>query len=127
LNRWREESSTSRRRQLRSNKTDSERVLWYHLGSRQIEGAKFRRQHAIGTYVIDFYCAEKKLAVEVDGDGHAKPPQLKHDENRRAYLEAVGVRVVRFTNLEVLQHIDTVLEEIRRTLTLPSPAAAGEG
>ncbi len=126
MRRWRAGSSASGRRALRARQSDAERALWWHLGARQL-GVKFRRQHSVGPYILDFYCPEARLAVEVDGDGHATAQQLAYDEQRTANLASLGIRLVRFSNLQVLTEAECVLGEIARTLTLPSPAAAGEG
>ncbi len=126
MNRWRPNYCTARRRALRQAQTDAERVPWYHLGFSQL-GAKFRPQHSVGPYVLDFYCSSIRLAVEVDGDGHADALRREHDDERTAFLEMEGIRVFRVSNHDVLTSIDSVLEGIRGPLTLPSPAAAGEG
>ena len=127
MNRWRGPRPKANRKELRANQTEAERLLWYRLGSRQLGGAKFRRQHPIGPYIVDFYCPAERLAVELDGEGHAAPAQMERDRERTAYLEAFGIRVLRFANLDVIQRTDSVLEAIMGTLTLPSPASAGEG
>jgi very-short-patch-repair endonuclease len=107
-------------RKLRKNMTDTERVLWYHLRNRQIEKYKFRRQHPIGKYIVDFICLERFLIIEVDGSQHFE--QHVYDKERDQYLNNKGYRVVRFWNNEVLQEMDGVLEEIRRKLLIcPSP------
>jgi very-short-patch-repair endonuclease len=101
-----------RARSLRRASTDAERKLWAHLRSRQLKGAKFRRQHPIGPYIADFACVEAKLIIELDGGGHDRDEQLHADEVRSAYLESCGYRVVRFWNNEVMENIDGVLEQI---------------
>ena len=92
----------ARRQALRRNATIAERALWRLLRSRQLEGYKFRRQHAVGPYILDFYCAPGRLAVEVDGSQHYTSTGLADDALRTLYLRAAGVRVLRFTNVEVL-------------------------
>ncbi|MBV8087306.1 MAG: endonuclease domain-containing protein [Chloroflexi bacterium] len=126
MDRWRLGGSVTRRRDLRAAQTDAERRLWRLLGDRSL-GVKFRRQHSVGRYVLDLYCASAKLAVEIDGDGHAVAARKSADYARAEYLSGLGIRVIRFTNSDVLTQGDAVLDAIRRTLTLPSPAAAGEG
>ena|SRR5438552_6486814 len=123
---WRLGSSPVRRRELRHDQTDAERILWWHIGAQQL-GVKFRRQHPLGAYILDFYCPIVKLAIELDGDGHASVERAAYDKRRTQALEARGLRVMRFSNQQVLSECDLVLEEILRTLTLPSPAVAGEG
>ena len=107
-------------RQLRRDSTDAERLLWRHLRDRQIAGAKFRRQHQFGPYILDFFCAEHHLAVEADGGQHYSDGGTVRDAARTQYLEASGVRVLRFTNLEILQELEGVLEAIRRAVEVPS-------
>ena len=99
---------------LRGSQTDAEQNLWMRLRSRQINGAKFRRQHPIGPYVVDFCCLENKLIVELDGGQHVE--QKEADRVRTEALQAVGFRVLRFWNDEVLTKMEEVLEEIVRHL-----------
>jgi very-short-patch-repair endonuclease len=106
--------STNRNaRELRRNPTDAERALWQRLRQRQVAGLKFRRQHTIGRYILDFVCLEAKLVVELDGGHHAQRRQ--QDQERTAWLEARGYRVLRFWNTEVLQNPDGVLALILRS------------
>jgi very-short-patch-repair endonuclease len=111
----------SRVRNLRRQSTDAEAALWRHLRSRQLGGAKFRRQHEFGPYTLDFYCAEHRLAVEADGGQHLTPEGLAGDEMRRRYLQTCGIRVLRFSNLDVLNNLEGVLETILLALDRPSP------
>lgn len=99
-------------RRMRREPTKAERILWQRLRRRQLGDYKFRRQHPIGNYIVDFYCAETKLIVEVDGDVHAY--QKEKDTERTAVLEAQGYRVIRFWNGQVLQDVDKVLTMILR-------------
>ena len=98
-------------KKLRKDQTDAERKLWNHLRNRQLEGVKFRRQHAIGTYIADFCCPEKNLVVELDGGQHVI--EAEKDRKRSTGLKQMGYQVIRFWDHEVLQEIDTVLEAIR--------------
>ena len=100
------------RRILRREATDAERALWAPLRSRQLEGHKFRRQHPVPPHILDFYCAEAHLAVEADGSQHYTREGLADDAARTAHLEALGIRVLRFSNLDVLTNRDGVLEAI---------------
>ena len=100
-------------RTLRSNMSDAEQALWHLLRCRQISGLKFRRQHPLGDYILDFVCLENKLVLEVDGGQHG--PQAGHDENRTQKLQAAGFRVLRFWNNEVLKEIESVKEKIGLT------------
>ncbi|MEQ1710360.1 MAG: endonuclease domain-containing protein, partial [Hyphomicrobium sp.] len=116
-------------RQLRRNQTDAEKVLWSRLRDRQIGGWKFRRQVPFGTYVLDFYCADAKLVIEVDGGQHAEE-RKSHDEIRSAFLGSEGVCVVRYWNGDVLKNIDGVIEAIYLELgqrPAPSPGAKRAG
>ena len=99
-------------RALRTNLTDSEQLLWSHLRRKHILGVQFYRQKPLGNYVVDFYAPRPRLIIEVDGGQHLAPAQVKHDQQRTAYLEHRGLRVLRFSNLEVLQELEAVMEEI---------------
>ena len=89
-------------RDLRRNPTEAERTLWRHLRQRHVAGRKFRRQHPIGRYVLDFVCLETKLVIELDGGQHAD--REAEDQGRTAWLEARGYRVLRFWNTEVFEN-----------------------
>jgi len=101
---------------LTKNQTPAEGLLWSKLRSRQLYGFKFRRQHPIDKYILDFYCTEAHLAVEIDGGQHAEDESRKKDEFRTAYLREKGIRVIRFWNDDVLNHLDDVLSEIDAVL-----------
>jgi lipoate-protein ligase B/very-short-patch-repair endonuclease len=119
-------------REMRSNATDAESLIWRLVRNRQIAGAKFRRQHPIGRYILDFYCEDLQLAIELDGGQHAD--QIEHDESRSAWLEARGIRVLRFWNNDALSNAEGVLEAIYREMISnrppspqPSPAPREKG
>jgi len=118
-------------RKLRRDSTDAEAKVWRQLRSRQFGGAKFRRQHPLGPYILDFYCHEHSLVIEVDGGQHYDKDQARRDVERTSWLEARGLRILRFSNLEVLNEIESVLERIRLELEPggPSlePSARGRG
>jgi len=99
-------------RELRRNQTDPERLMWRLLRNRRIAGAKFRRQYPFPPFVLDFYCHELKLAIELDGGQHNEPRGRKQDARRDAFLAQEGVRVVRFWNNDVLGKTDAVVERI---------------
>ena len=101
--------------------TDAERRLWYHLRRHGMNGLKFRRQHPVGPYIVDFYCAGARLVVEVDGGQHYEEASKAYDQRRTLYLRARGLRVLRFSNLEALTQTDAVLEVILGAVRLPSP------
>jgi len=92
-------------------------ALWRRLRNRQLAGAKFRRQHAVGRFILDFYCYEAGLAIELDGGGHAEKEQADYDRERTAELKSKGVRVIRFWDNEVLQNMEGVLDAILDALT----------
>jgi very-short-patch-repair endonuclease len=102
---------TDRARRLRAEMTPYERILWKHL-RRSALGCRFRRQHVLGCYIVDFACLERRLVIEVDGCQHAE--QQSYDEQRTRWLTAEGYRVLRFTNDEVHSQLEAVVEEIRR-------------
>ena len=111
-NRWRASSSVqARAKGLRRRMTPAEVKLWRHLRNRQLGGAFFRKQHAVGPFVVDFFCARSRLAVEIDGDTH--PQQVRYDAVRTRWLsEQKGFRVLRFANRDVLGNIEGVLYAI---------------
>ena len=111
-------SATNRARQLRRNATDAENRLWRILRNRGT-GAKFKRQFTFGPYILDFYSIEHRLVVEVDGSQHLEPQGLAKDARRTAVLERAGLRVLRFTNREVLLEPDAVAESIRQAIAAP--------
>ena len=99
-------------RYLRRNATAAEKRLWSRLKNRQTAGLKFRRQHPIATRVVDFFCAEAKLAIELDGSGHARHPAKASDLDRELELHEKGIRVLRFRNREVFKNLSGVLNAI---------------
>ena len=100
------------RRTLRNNLTSAEATLWNNLKSGQLCGRKFRRQHSIGEFVLDFYCPQEKLAVELDGAGHFTVSGNLHDAARTELLNSAGIRVVRFENKLIWSDLDSVLHSI---------------
>ena len=112
----------TRARNLRRYQTDAEKRLWRYLRNRGLEGRKFRRQHPVGPYIVDFACLEKRLIIELDGGQHAL--QSEKDAERTEYLESRGFRVLRFWNNQVLKETSAVLEVILSVLAendTPSP------
>ena len=100
---------------LRLNMTVAEFLLWQELRNSQL-GARFRRQHVIGDYIVDFVCLSKRLVIEVDGKYHSIPQQVKEDEARTEALSRMGFRVVRFTNNQVCNHLEEVIETIMQQI-----------
>ena len=97
-------------RRLRRPQTPAEARLWAHLRGQQVDGLKFRRQHPIGRFITDFYCATAHLIVELDGESHED--RQEYDTERTAWLTAQGYRVIRFTNEDVHQRLEMVLQTI---------------
>jgi|SRR5579875_962416 very-short-patch-repair endonuclease len=104
--------SRDRARSLRASATVAEGRLWQHLRNRRLKGAKFRRQYPVGRYIVDFFCVEARLVVELDGGGHDSEEQRRSDAVRDRYLANRGYRVLRFWNNEVVDNVDGVLERI---------------
>lgn len=104
----------------RNNPTEAEKLLWVYLSNKQL-GFRFRRQHIIGRYIADFACLEKTLVIELDGGYHSLPEQQISDEQRTADLQELGYRVIRFTNEELFNGIDLVLNKINNALHENAP------
>lgn len=106
-------------RKLRQDATDPEALLWACLRGRRMNNRKFRRQHPVEPYVLDFYCADLKLAIELDGGQHNTTEGRQHDKAREAFLRSQGIETLRFTNDEMMRNTDGVLNMIwhRTTLT----------
>ncbi|UPT66621.1 MAG: endonuclease domain-containing protein [Sphingobacteriales bacterium JAD_PAG50586_3] len=104
-------------RVLRKELTFAEKVLWNEIRSRKLNGYKFRRQHVISLYIADFYCHESKLAIELDGGYHNTKDRIELDKLRTEVLNDFGITVLRFTNIEVLDNLDFVIETIKTHLT----------
>lgn len=102
-----------KRKELRNNSTYAEVYFWQLVKGRQLDGRKFRRQTSIGSYIVDFYCPEEKLVVELDGEVHFNAEAVKYDKERTEYIESLGIKVLRFENNEVLNNTEFVLNKIR--------------
>lgn len=109
---------------LRQHLTTTETALWDELRNRKL-GVKFRRQHPISLYIVDFYCHEKKLVIEVDGDYHLNSSQQNDDQVREDELQSLGLKVVRFTDEQVSMQIKKVIEQIKKELALIPPTPKG--
>jgi len=101
---------------LRQKHTDAEKALWTKLRNRELQGVKFRRQHPIGLYIVDFVSFQERLIIEIDGGQHNEERQKETDEERTMRLEEHGYRIMRFWNNEVLTNPEGVLERIREAL-----------
>ena len=118
---------------MRKSSTDAEAKLWSILRGRRLAGFKFRRQHRVAGYTLDFYCAQRRLAIELDGGQHADPAAVHYDAQRTKRMSEIGVRVLRFWDHDVLKDPQVVAEEIYRHLDAeepsprPSPGVPGEG
>ena len=123
-------------RAMRHELTWAEKILWGHLRNRKLEGLKFRRQQPLGCYILDFYCSEKMLAVELDGGQHDIPEEREYDLKRTEFLKDHGLEVLRVWNSQVRENLPWVLELIRRSAGVgtcdalepphPSPLPRGE-
>ena len=113
MNRADKPSPRTRARQMRLTLTPAEARLWKYLQNHQLAGRKFRRQHSVGPYVLDFYCPREHLAVELDGAAHDQELAAQRDEIRTRYLESHGIKVVRFENRDVMNNLEGVLQMIK--------------
>jgi very-short-patch-repair endonuclease len=107
-----------RRQQLRNDATSAERLLWRYLKGKQAAGAKFRRQHGIGPYIMDFFSHECLLAIEVDGATHSSDEEREHDQRREAFISRHGIKTIRFSNEAVYTSLDGVLLMIEEAVLL---------
>ena len=96
-------------RLLRKNMTNYEELLWERLKGKQISGLRFRRQHPIDIFIADFYCHDARLVIEIDGDIHIQ--QIEYDDGRTAEIEKFGIKVIRFTNSEIVNNIEAVINK----------------
>jgi very-short-patch-repair endonuclease len=111
-------------RQMRKEPTEAECILWQKLRNQQLSGFKFRRQHSIERFIVDFYCAEAGLVLEVDGPIHDYQPE--EDKIREIFIESQGLRLIRFSNEEVLNNLDRVLSKIADALSSPRRLRRGD-
>jgi len=102
---------------LRSNMTVAELILWKKLKDRTIFKTKFRKQHPVSFFIVDFYCHEYKLVIEIDGDIHIDETQSEYDMGRTAELEKFGIKVIRFTNDQIIYDLNSVITKIQEVIT----------
>jgi len=102
---------------LRKSQTDAERFLWKYLRNRRFRGLKFRRQFPIGRYILDFFCVEKRLAIELDGGQHSRDTVLKKDKTRGEFLQRFNITVIRFWDNDVLTNLDGVLQRLEKKIS----------
>ncbi len=107
-------SETEKRKILRNNATGAEQILWHEIKNGKISGYKFRRQHSINYYVVDFYCPALKIAIEVDGGYHNNKEQIDYDKYRQEIIEDLGIKFIRFTNEEVINGTKQVVKKIKK-------------
>jgi very-short-patch-repair endonuclease len=115
-----------KRQYLRKNMTKAEIILWSKLKGKQLNGLKFRRQYGINNYVVDFYCPELRLVIEVDGDVHCYNSRITYDKQRQKDIEALGIKVLRYTNIDVIKNLEGVLNDIITTTPHSPPSQGGD-
>jgi very-short-patch-repair endonuclease len=114
--RYNKSAEKEKRRLLRQNQTKAETLVWQKLRNSQVEGCKFRRQYSVGCFVLDFYCPALRLAIEIDGESHNSEEAAVYDRDRQALVEALGIRFLRFTNQDVYECLEVVIEQIAKTV-----------
>jgi very-short-patch-repair endonuclease len=117
-----EVSDIYKARLLRRNQTEAEQILWSLLRNRAL-GCKFRRQHPIGRYIIDFVCLETKLIIEIDGGHHLDPDKSKNDKERTLWLQSQGYTILRFWNSSIIADPDSAILKVREILKSKSPSS----
>lgn len=110
-----QENLKQKSRYLRNNMTPEERILWKYLRRKRINNRRFLRQYVVETFILDFYCPEIKLGIEVDGNHHKKEGFLKHDQFRGEILKDNGIKLLRFTNYQIQNFLEGVLELVEKT------------
>jgi len=108
------------RKDLRNNMPKAELALWYNLQRKQIKNCKFRRQYSIGKFVVDFYAPKYKLAIEIDGDSHFESDESKeYDQSRQKFIESLGIKFLRFTNMDIYESLEHVIKVIEDSISEP--------
>lgn len=118
---YNEQKLRERRKGLWRSQTEAEKLLWNKLRGRQVRGLKFYRQFSVGGYILDFFCPQIKLSVELDGGQHAEKENKEYDVVRTDYLNGIGIEVLRFWNNEVIKNIEGVLQVIEERLNSSQP------
>lgn len=108
----------ARAAELRKNMTVAEKLLWQQLRNRKVQGLKFRRQHPVDIFILDFYCHDIKLAIEVDGGIHNQQDQKQWDDNRTFTLNEFGIQILRFSNDDVIYHTERVVDSMKELIKL---------
>lgn len=109
-------STLGKRRDLKKNQTKTEQILWSKVRNRQVHNIKFRRQFGIGKYIVDFYSAQLKLVIEIDGPSHFTDEGIEYDKARTNYLQSLGLKVIRFTNDDIYRRVNSVIEQISKEI-----------
>jgi len=109
-------SQLDKRRILRQRQTKTEEIMWNNLRNRKFLGYKFKRQYSVSCFVLDFYCSELKLAIEVDGKYHDNEEIKKYDRDRQEYIESLGIKVIRIKNEEIISDLKNVLRSIEEQI-----------
>jgi very-short-patch-repair endonuclease len=120
------EETRVKRKELRRNQTEAEKALWSLLRNKKMNGYKFFRQYGVGSYIADFYCPLLKLIIEVDGGQHYSNEAKDYDQDREQYCKSLGIKTIRFNNLDVLKNIEGVFQAIQSQLP-PSPSFQKRG
>jgi very-short-patch-repair endonuclease len=115
-------SEKTKRKMLRNNMPKAEIILWSKIRNKQLLKLKFRRQYSIGPFVLDFYCPEIRLAIEIDGDSHFQEEEIEYDKERQRYIEDKRIKFLRFTNEDVYKNINEVLNDIAKNTPPPTPS-----
>ncbi len=111
-----------RRKLLRNNLTPAEKIIWKYLRWKQIQNLKFRRQFWVWPYILDFYCHEKGICIEIDGDSHFSQEERRYDDERTLFLEWQWIKAIRYTNAEVYENIEWVIESMIRQSNITPPS-----
>jgi len=101
-----------RRRSLRQQEIACEKLMWEKLRNRSLLGLKFRRQYSIGSFIVDFYCPEIKLIIEIDGATHSSEKEIIYDKERQKYLESLGLKIKRYTNTEIKENLSDLMYDL---------------
>ncbi len=116
-------------RKLRKNQTEAEKILWHKIRKKQINNLSFYRQKIIGNYIVDFYCPNIKLVIEIDGDLHYTDDSKKYDKVRERYLKNLGLRIYRVNNIDIYKNLEGVLDGLYLEVfkSTPNPSFTKEG
>jgi len=106
-------STLEKRKKLRKTQTEYEKIVWEHLKNKKL-GVKFRRQHSIGEYIVDFYFSKLKLVIEIDGKTHFTNEGISYDNIRTEFFNTLGIEVIRFTNTEIIESIEVVISKFTK-------------